>query len=151
MNYGFVCWVVLCVSFSYLILMFRLCVGLQVYGALVTCFFSSRSLPWNTNFVSIGVYSRLYIAILDVHSEFFLPCEEGMVPVHFLCVHPHSRKLWDTIKKNTETLTDASKKVGLEVNAEKTKYMLLSLHQNAEKNHNIKIGDRSFENMAQFK
>jgi hypothetical protein len=26
----------------------------------------------------------------------------------------------DTIKKNTETLTDASKEVGLEVNAEKT-------------------------------
>jgi hypothetical protein len=31
-----------------------------------------------------------------------------------------------TIKKNTETLIDASKEVGLEVNAEKTKYMLLS-------------------------
>jgi hypothetical protein len=28
-----------------------------------------------------------------------------------------------TIKKNTETLIDASKEVGLEVNAEKTKYM----------------------------
>jgi hypothetical protein len=32
----------------------------------------------------------------------------------------------DTIKKNTETLTDACKEVSLEVNAEKTKYMLLS-------------------------
>jgi hypothetical protein len=31
----------------------------------------------------------------------------------------------DTTKKNTETLTDASKEVGLEINAEKTKYMLL--------------------------
>jgi hypothetical protein len=29
----------------------------------------------------------------------------------------------DTIKKNTETLIGASKEVGLEVNAEKTKYM----------------------------
>jgi hypothetical protein len=29
----------------------------------------------------------------------------------------------DTIKKNTETLTDASKEVGLEVNTGKTKYM----------------------------
>jgi hypothetical protein len=29
----------------------------------------------------------------------------------------------DTIKKNTETLIDASKEVGLEINAEKTKYM----------------------------
>jgi hypothetical protein len=32
----------------------------------------------------------------------------------------------DTIKKNMETLIDASKEVGLDVNAEKTKYMLLS-------------------------
>jgi hypothetical protein len=37
----------------------------------------------------------------------------------------------DTIKKNTETLIGASKEVGLEVNAEKTKYTLLSRHQNA--------------------
>jgi hypothetical protein len=36
----------------------------------------------------------------------------------------------DTIKKNTETLSDASKEVGLEINAEKTKYMLLSHHRN---------------------
>jgi hypothetical protein len=28
----------------------------------------------------------------------------------------------DTIKKSTETLTDASKEVGLEINVEKTKY-----------------------------
>jgi hypothetical protein len=30
----------------------------------------------------------------------------------------------DTIKKNTEALIDASKEVGLEINVEKTKYML---------------------------
>jgi hypothetical protein len=53
--------------------------------------------------------------------------------------------------KSTKTLVDSSKEVGLEVNAEKTKYMLMSRHQNAEQNHNIKIGDRSFENVAQFK
>jgi hypothetical protein len=35
----------------------------------------------------------------------------------------------DTLKKNTETLTDASKEVGLEINVEKTKYMLLFHHQ----------------------
>jgi hypothetical protein len=37
----------------------------------------------------------------------------------------------DTIKENTQTLIGASKEVGLEVNTEKTKYMLLSRHQNA--------------------
>jgi hypothetical protein len=31
----------------------------------------------------------------------------------------------DTIKKNTEALIDASKEVGLEVNPEKPKYMLM--------------------------
>jgi hypothetical protein len=44
-----------------------------------------------------------------------------------------------TTKKNIETLIDASKKAGLEVNAKKTKYMLLSRHQNAGQNHDIKI------------
>jgi hypothetical protein len=57
----------------------------------------------------------------------------------------------DTTKKNTETLIGASNEVGLEINAEKTKYMLLSRHQNAEQNHRTKIGQRSFENVAQFK
>jgi ribosomal protein S2 len=56
-----------------------------------------------------------------------------------------------TIKKNTETLIDASKEVGLEVNAEKTKYMLLYCHQNAGKNHDLKIADRCSENMAKFR
>jgi hypothetical protein len=37
----------------------------------------------------------------------------------------------DIINKNTETLIDASKEVGLEVNVEKTKYMLVSRVQNA--------------------
>jgi hypothetical protein len=37
------------------------------------------------------------------------------------------------------------------INAEKTKYMLLSRHNNAGQNHDIKIANRSFENVAQFK
>jgi hypothetical protein len=40
----------------------------------------------------------------------------------------------DTIEKHIETLIDASKEVGLEINVEKTKYMLLSRHQNAGQN-----------------
>jgi hypothetical protein len=45
----------------------------------------------------------------------------------------------DTINKNTQTLTDASKEVGLEVNVEKTKYMLVSHDQNAGQNQDIEI------------
>jgi hypothetical protein len=55
-----------------------------------------------------------------------------------------------TIKKNTEILIDASKEVGLEINIEKTKYMLLSHHQNIGQNRDIKISNRSFENVSQF-
>jgi hypothetical protein len=57
----------------------------------------------------------------------------------------------DIINKNTETLIDAGKEVGLEVNVEKTKYMLVSRDQNAGQTLEIKIGNRSFENVSQFK
>jgi hypothetical protein len=40
----------------------------------------------------------------------------------------------DTVKKNTETLTDACREVGLKINVEKTKYMLLSRCQIAGQN-----------------
>jgi hypothetical protein len=54
----------------------------------------------------------------------------------------------DIINKNTETLIDASKEVGLEVNVEKTKYMLVFRDQNAGQTREIKIGNRSFENVS---
>jgi hypothetical protein len=57
----------------------------------------------------------------------------------------------DAIKKNMETLTDASKEVGLQVNTEKTKYMLLSHHQNAGQSYSIKIANRCFENVARLR
>jgi hypothetical protein len=57
----------------------------------------------------------------------------------------------DTIKKSTETLIDASKEVGLEINIEKTRHMLLSRHQNVGRNRGIKIANRSFGNVSQFK
>jgi hypothetical protein len=41
----------------------------------------------------------------------------------------------DTIKKNTEILIGASKEVGIEVNAKKRKYMLLSRYRTAGQNH----------------
>jgi len=41
----------------------------------------------------------------------------------------------NTIKKNTEALSEASREVGLEVNTEKTKYMVMSQRQNAAQNH----------------
>jgi hypothetical protein len=49
------------------------------------------------------------------------------------------------VRKNTETLTDASNGIELEVNTKKTKFMLPSRHQNAEQNYNIKTVNKSSE------
>jgi hypothetical protein len=57
----------------------------------------------------------------------------------------------DTIEKSRETLIGASKDVGLEINIEKIKYMLLSCRQNVGQNQDIKIANRSFENVSQLK
>jgi hypothetical protein len=46
----------------------------------------------------------------------------------------------DTIKKNTEAPLDSSKEAGLEVNAEKTKYMLMSHYQKARQRNITKTG-----------
>jgi hypothetical protein len=56
-----------------------------------------------------------------------------------------------TIRKNTEALVIASKEIGLEVNAEKTEYMVMSRDQNAGQYSSIKTGDNSFETVEQFK
>jgi hypothetical protein len=55
------------------------------------------------------------------------------------------------IKKNTEALVVSSKEIGLEVNAEKTKYMVMSRNQNAGQNHNRKTNNKTFERVEQFK
>jgi hypothetical protein len=54
----------------------------------------------------------------------------------------------DIIKKNTEALLDSSKEVGLEVNPEKTKYMLMSCSQKIGRNCNMKVGNMSSDGVA---
>jgi hypothetical protein len=56
----------------------------------------------------------------------------------------------DTIQKNAEALLDAGKEAGLEVNSEKTKYMLMS-RKKAGQRQSIKIANRSFEGVAKLK
>jgi hypothetical protein len=74
---------------------------------------------------------------------------------HQLLVHADDVNLLgdekNTTKKNTEALIDASKEVDAEVNKEKTKYMLMSRHHNARQNYNVRIANRSFENVANVK
>jgi hypothetical protein len=57
----------------------------------------------------------------------------------------------NTIKENTETLLEASRDIDLEINAEKTKYMIMSCHLNSGQNQNIRIADESFENVEEFR
>jgi hypothetical protein len=56
----------------------------------------------------------------------------------------------DNMQKNTEVLLDASKDIGLEVNPEKTKYMLMSRKKAGQK-HSIKVANMSFEDVAKLK
>jgi hypothetical protein len=76
------------------------------------------------------------------HISFWLACADDV---------NQQRDNIDTIKKTAEALIYASEEVGLEINVEKTKYMLLSRHQNIAQNRDIKISNRKFENVSQFK
>ena len=55
-----------------------------------------------------------------------------------------------TVKKITEALVVASKESGLEINANKSKYIVMSRDQNARRSHNIKIDNSSFERVEEF-
>ncbi|KAJ4434392.1 hypothetical protein ANN_22952 [Periplaneta americana] len=56
-----------------------------------------------------------------------------------------------TIRENAEILHEASKEIGLEVNPEKTKYMIMSRDQNIVRNGTIKVGHLSFEEVEKLK
>ena len=55
-----------------------------------------------------------------------------------------------TVKENAETLI-VSKEIGLEVNADKTKYMVMSQDQNAGQSHSMKTDNSSIEKVEEFK
>jgi hypothetical protein len=49
------------------------------------------------------------------------------------------------MKENSETLLQASRDTGLEINAEKTIYMILSRHLDSGQNQNIRVSNESFK------
>jgi len=57
----------------------------------------------------------------------------------------------DTVKKNAKALVAATKEIGLEVNAHKTKCMTISRDQNAGRIHSMKTGNSSTERVEEFK
>jgi hypothetical protein len=57
----------------------------------------------------------------------------------------------NTIKEKTHTILEASRDVGIEINLDKTKYMIMSRHPKSGQNQNIRIANESFESVAKFK
>jgi len=56
-----------------------------------------------------------------------------------------------TVKENAETFIVSSKEIGLEVNADKTYYMVMSRGQNAGQIHSMKTDNSSSERVEDFK
>ena len=56
-----------------------------------------------------------------------------------------------TVKENAEALVVVTKELGIEVNVDKTKYMIMSRDQNAGRSHNMRIDDSSIERVEEFK
>src|SRR5215471_8642066 len=56
-----------------------------------------------------------------------------------------------TVKENSETLVAATKEIGLEVNADKTKYMVMSREGNARRGHSVKTDNSAIERVEEFK
>ena len=56
-----------------------------------------------------------------------------------------------TLKENVEALVAATIEIGLEVNADKTKYMFMSRDQNAGRIHSVRIDNITFERVEDFK
>ena len=56
-----------------------------------------------------------------------------------------------SVKKNAETLVATTKEIGLEVNADNIKYMIMSRDQNAGRSHSMKIDNSSIDMVEEFK
>jgi hypothetical protein len=56
-----------------------------------------------------------------------------------------------TVKGNKKASLLGSKEIGLEVNSDKTKYMVMSRDQNAGQSHNIKTDNKSFKRVEELK
>jgi len=60
-----------------------------------------------------------------------------------MCIH--------SLKENAEALVAATRETGLEVSADKTKYMVMCRDQNAGRIHSVRIDNNTFERVEEFK
>jgi hypothetical protein len=68
----------------------------------------------------------------------------------FSSTFPFTGRSIRTVRKDKQALV-VFKEIGLEVNADKTKYMVTSRHQIARQNQNITRVNKSLEKLEQFK
>jgi uncharacterized 2Fe-2S/4Fe-4S cluster protein (DUF4445 family) len=55
------------------------------------------------------------------------------------------------VKGNSEAIEVATKEIGLEVNSDKIKYMVMSQDQKARRGHSVKIDNSSIERVGEVK
>ena len=55
------------------------------------------------------------------------------------------------LKENAEALVAATREIGLEVSADKTKYMVMSRDQNAGRIHSVRSDNSTFDRVEEFK
>ena len=84
-----------------------------------------------------------YLYILKYYSTFDV-LRLTPFPFFILCVST-------VIKENAEALIMASKEIGLEVNVDITKYMVMSRDKIAGRSHTMKIDNRSYKMVEGFK
>ena len=78
------------------------------------------------------------------------PQVSPLEPCAHLSPPPYAGRV-HTVEKNTEALVVAIKENGLEVNADKTKYVVMSRDQNAGRSHSVRTDNSSFERVEEFK
>ena len=91
----------------------------------------------------MGTWTRLGVTFVRTLHVFFL---------EFIVIRFYENALGSyTVKKNAEPLVAATKEIGLEVNAHKTKYMTVFRDQNAVQIHSMKMDNSSIERVGEFK
>ena len=92
---------------------------------------------------------------MKILARLMLKMEVELNGKHQLPVYPDDTNMLgenlQTVREKAEILIKASKDIGLEVNSEKTKYMITSRHLNVIQNQNTVIGLLSFENVEKFR
>jgi hypothetical protein len=103
------------------------------------------SLPWNCSFALEHAITRIQVnqdaLKLNGTHQILVYADNVNLSGGSVC----------TAKKNIDALVVASKENGLEGNAEKTKYKVMTRDQNAGRNHNLKIYNRCIDRVEQFK